>query len=116
MIARCDLVERPRVASHDELEAAWLEFTCVQFPLLVPFGPADGLRCALATNRDVRIVVLKANGRAFCAGLDLNAGDFGGVDRTPQGTLGVQKRIADIYRAMRRCPQPISPHGPNGRG
>ena len=60
----------------------------------------------LCTNQDVRIVVLKANGRAFCAGADLTGGGFE-MDRTPQSVYAVQKRIGDIYRAMRRCPQPI---------
>ena len=64
----------------------------------------------LADRPDRRIVVLKAAGRAFCAGLDLKAGDNSG-DALPQGGvqhgLSVQRGIAEIYLAMRRCPQPI---------
>lgn len=60
----------------------------------------------LARDTSVRIVVLRANGRAFCAGADLGGGGFD-MEITPQGIYAVQKRIGDIYRAMRRCPQPI---------
>ena len=61
---------------------------------------------ALQDRPEIRIVVLKANGRAFCAGLDL-ADPNAGSDGTPQGIYRVQKRIGNIYRAMRGCPQPI---------
>lgn len=64
----------------------------------------------LADRHDVRVVVLQANGRAFCAGLDL-APD--GEKRGASGGSSVheglrwQRRIAEIYMAMRYCPQPI---------
>jgi enoyl-CoA hydratase/carnithine racemase len=60
----------------------------------------------LCDELKVRIVVLKANGRAFCAGADLSGAGF---DGTLDGTTAyaLQKRIGNIYRAMRRCPQPI---------
>jgi enoyl-CoA hydratase/carnithine racemase len=54
---------------------------------------------------EVRIVVLKGAGRAFCAGLDLKG--FGVDGRGVGHGLSVQTRIRDIYKAMRRCPQPI---------
>lgn len=58
-----------------------------------------------------RVIVLKGAGRAFCAGLDLKgfAADGSGAtgQRRVQDGLDVQTRIRDIYKAMRRCPQPV---------
>ena len=58
-------------------------------------------------DRTVRVVILQASGRAFCAGLDLK--DSGG--RAPRRTTGAmldqQRALAEIYVAMRRCPQPV---------
>ncbi|EAW31844.1 Enoyl-CoA hydratase/isomerase [marine gamma proteobacterium HTCC2143] len=54
---------------------------------------------------ETRIIVLRASGRAFCAGLDLN--DSTNVSRGVEQGLQGQKNISDIYKAMRRCPQPI---------
>jgi len=62
---------------------------------------------ALAEREDVRIVVLGARGKHFCAGLDMSPGAFPEMGRTPRQILAVQRRIARIYLAMRRCPQPI---------
>lgn len=61
---------------------------------------------SLRDQHQVRIVVLKANGRAFCAGADLAGEGFDG-DYSPQSVYKMQKRIGNIYRAMRACPQPI---------
>jgi enoyl-CoA hydratase/carnithine racemase len=61
----------------------------------------------LADDNSVRVVVLKANGRAFCAGLDFSRDAFSADERIPHVVLKLQKKIAEIYRAMRRCPQPI---------
>ncbi|MEO0982791.1 MAG: enoyl-CoA hydratase-related protein [Pseudomonadota bacterium] len=56
-------------------------------------------------DHSARVVVLRGAGRAFCAGLDLQ----GFEDAPPANSdiFSVQTRIRDIYKAMRRCPQPI---------
>ena len=59
---------------------------------------------------EVRVVILRAEGRAFCAGLDIkqSAGR-----ETPEGgsrvlaTLRSQTTIARIYKQMRSAPQPF---------
>jgi len=56
----------------------------------------------------VRVVVLRAAGRAFCAGLDLE--EYAGIEEAEpsmQAALDIQTRIRDIMKAMRRCPQPV---------
>lgn len=60
---------------------------------------------ALRDRLDVRVVVLRAEGQAFCAGLDL-----AGWDRDPdagpvhQGWR-TQRMIAAVMQAMRKCPR-----------
>lgn len=61
----------------------------------------------LRDRLEVRVVVLRTEGRAFCAGLDLtgwprdpDAGPVHQVWRT-------QRMIAAVMQAMRKCPQPI---------
>lgn len=61
----------------------------------------------LAQDPSVRVVVLSANGKHFCSGLDLKDPKMSPKARTPSSVLAIQQRIARIYPAMRRCPQPI---------
>lgn len=61
----------------------------------------------LRDREAVRIVVLKANGRHFCAGADLSGDAFAQAERTPRTVWSLQRSIARIYVAMRKCPQPI---------
>lgn len=63
---------------------------------------------ALYWDEEVRVVVLKANGKAFCAGLDLKQASSGeAASQSVNAMLNRQRTIAEIYVAMRRCPQPI---------
>lgn len=73
-------------------------------PMIAALG---GYFTALADRPEVRVVILRAEGRAFCAGLDL-----GGWPRDERAspvhhTWRTQRMIARVMQAMRRCPQPV---------
>lgn len=61
---------------------------------------------SLQYRQEIRIVVLKAQGRVFCAGYDMS--DEHGVDvsSAPNG-MRIQQRVSRIVKLMRDCPQPI---------
>jgi len=56
---------------------------------------------ALTDDTDARVVVLRAEGRAFCAGGDLKEG------MPPEKVLAGDWPTARLVKAMRACPQPI---------
>ncbi len=69
---------------------------------------------SLTFNHDVRIVVLRGAGTAYCAGLDLKHRDESNAATGVGAGLVSQRRISEIVMRMRRCPQPIISlvHGP----
>jgi enoyl-CoA hydratase/carnithine racemase len=58
-------------------------------------------------DHDTRVIVLRASGRSFCAGLDLKemSGLITELDTTAR--LRFQQRLSGVFLNMRRCPQPI---------
>jgi enoyl-CoA hydratase/carnithine racemase len=57
---------------------------------------------------ETRVVVLRANGREFCAGADLGSDAFAAPgDGRPQRQLRMQQHYSRVIRLMRSCPQPI---------
>lgn len=66
-------------------------------------GYFDGLH----QRTDVRVVILRAEGKNFCAGLDFNGWPKIGDETPVLATLRTQTLIGNIYRRMRSCPQPI---------
>jgi enoyl-CoA hydratase/carnithine racemase len=63
---------------------------------------------ALHQRPTTRVVILRGNGREFCAGAELGSDAFAvpGKGR-PQRQLKMQQNYSGVIRLMRSCPQPI---------
>lgn len=60
----------------------------------------------LRHRQEVRVVLLKAAGKHFCAGLDISP-EYAVEVNSPSQGLRIQNRVAEIVKLMRACPQPI---------
>jgi len=91
-------------------EAAWLTFTRPGSRNAINLEMVDELRDyfgGLPEDRDTRVVVLRGEGKSFCAGLDIKEAAATGSQGPFGGGMGFQAHLADVYIRMRRCPQPI---------
>jgi len=68
----------------------------------------------LREDYKTRVVILRGAGKAFCAGLDLQENNDEAKDSSKKelgagisGSLLFQRRLVEIFRAMRMAPQPI---------
>jgi enoyl-CoA hydratase/carnithine racemase len=61
----------------------------------------------LVGRTEVRVVILRAEGRAFCAGLDFEGWGNNGSRGSMHHVWRTQRMIASVMQAMRRCPQPV---------
>lgn len=61
----------------------------------------------LQPRHDIRVVILRAEGRAFCAGLDLASWRRDEDQGRVQQAWQTQRSIATVMQLMRQCPQPI---------
>lgn len=71
------------------------------------------LLAELPHRDDVRVLVLKGEGRGFCSGGDVNEIIGATLSMRPDELLAFTRMTGDVVKAMRECPMPIiaSVHG-----
>ncbi len=92
-------------------DADWLTFTRPESRNAINLDMVDELRDyfgGLSEDRQTRVVVMRGEGKSFCAGLDIKEAAGGTRIEAPfGGGMGFQSYLADVYIRMRKCPQPI---------
>ena len=59
------------------------------------------------THGDVRVIVLRGSGRAFCSGGDVHEIIGATLSMEPRELLAFTRMTGEVIRAMRECPVPI---------
>jgi enoyl-CoA hydratase/carnithine racemase len=101
-----------RITSHGQVETVTLTrpeaLNAMDEPMIMALQ--DYFR-TLADRHQVRVVILNAEGRTFCAGLDLKGWaprqQGGEIEGAVHGGWRTQRAIATVMQLMRSCPQPI---------
>jgi enoyl-CoA hydratase/carnithine racemase len=65
------------------------------------------LLAELPQRGDVRVLVVRGSGRAFCSGGDVNEIIGATLSMSPDQLLAFTRMTGDVVRAMRECPVPI---------
>ncbi len=89
-----------RIVTLDRPES----FNALDVPLIEALTGCFEELCA---RPDIRVVLLRANGKHFCAGVNLKGWNDEIVEPSIVESLRMQRRIANIVRLMRACPQPV---------
>ncbi len=96
------------ITAHGAVETVTLDrpgaLNAMDEPMIM--GLQDYFR-GLHDRHAVRVVILRAEGRAFCAGLDLKGWPPREGDGPVHGGWRTQRAIATVMQLMRSCPQPI---------
>ena len=65
------------------------------------------LLAELPQRRDVRVLVIRGSGRAFCSGGDVNEIIGATLSMAPDQLLAFTRMTGEVIRGMRECPVPI---------